>query len=67
MEDVLKTIDSDLEDDDSKEQKKPKNKKSKAGGQAWLRENTDENITDFMDISANRSVTSKSLAINNHV
>lgn len=59
VEDVLKTIDPDLEDDDdSKEQKKKaKNKKSKPGGQAWLQENTSENITDFMDISASRSVT----------
>lgn len=65
MEDVLKTIDPDLEDDDdSKEQKKKaRNKKSKPGGQAWLQENTSENITDFMDISASRSVTSKSQAI----
>lgn len=57
VDDVLKTIDSDLEDDSDKQERKTKSKKSKSGSQSWLHENTDDKITDFMDISANRSVT----------
>ncbi|CAI9733252.1 isoform X1 [Octopus vulgaris] len=68
IEDILTAFDSDNEEDDDNSSKKKKKKKKKKGdkskeetttasGAAWLKENTDDNITDFMDVSAARSIS----------
>ncbi|XP_052828973.1 RRP12-like protein [Octopus bimaculoides] len=68
IDDILTAFDSDNDEDDDNSSKKKKKKKKKkkgdkskeetaASGAAWLKENTDDNITDFMDVSAARSIS----------